>query len=209
MAATKRKILGTVAVEATIVLGIMMLITVFTFKIFFDVREKLFFKPLDRLGLIYHLTLSNEMNNNTLLLKSDELLPLQKKVITTLNCATNYCRVSEYRVPHNAFTIIQYNKQSMVEDIKIYFPTSNYSSIFSFNKRHVLTFNDDFLDNTAIFDANPDFKYILDTYQYIKYEYYLDNDLKHPISKEICSNSDNSSRCLYVLHYNKKILTRK
>lgn len=208
------KISGDSVFDALMGMFIILMIATGTLSYYSTARDMMIKQPFDRLGLIYHLSLSNKedlfknetfvgnFNDNTLFLNNTDITPIQQAVIKTLKCESDYCRLSTYQPPESSFLIINYNDNNTVDDLKFYFNLPN-SFIFSFPKQYPIRIDDKFNDRLQILETEPDFKYVLSIHKHLTYEYYLDSDLVHPVSKEVCLLDANRHHCLYVLHYNK------
>lgn len=205
------------------VLFIILMMAVVSITVYQNVREVYNKSPFDRLGLIYHLSLSKKSdidhliatnvlnkdisNNNTVLLNIKDIPLLQDYIISTLQCENNYCRKSTYEPTVNSFMLLNYDTSNTLNDLKFYFTIPQHR-IFNGKQGFIFSINEKFMANPDNIEYNikedPDFKYVVDIYKHLTYEYYLDSNFFDPVSRELCLSDANKSHCLYVLHYNKE-----
>lgn len=219
----RKKDLGTIELSFIMVLALMFMIVIGALTYYRAANYTYNKLPFDRLGFIYHLTLSKKSdidhlisnnvltkdisNNNTVLLNTKGIALLQDYIISTLKCENNYCRKSNYEPALNSFMLLTYDETNTLNDLKFYFNIPQ-KQIFTGKQGSIISINEKFMHDTdrVVYSIkeDPDFKYVVDIYKHLTYEYYLDSNFVEPVSKELCLSDANKSRCLYMLHYNKE-----
>lgn len=194
MILNKNKQKGIIGIDALMIIGIMGLIIGITLTLYGSVRDKRNDQVVNYLGLLYHLSLSN--GNGFMIYNEKEVSEIQKTVIKSLDCIKNYCTPIKTHLSIGSFILINYTN-GVAHDIKIY--STNVSSIFFKNNKSSNFYSDNFGLGQLTLDEHPDYAYPLSIQRKVTQEYYLANDLKNPVSKDVCIPS--GLDCYEVLHY--------
>jgi hypothetical protein len=192
--------------EFVIVICILIMIAIVSWWFSYELKRKKVVDDLNYLTFLYHLGLSKGVDG-VHIINYNEALNIQNNVIKTLNCSRNqdYCVTFDGDLVSGSFLEISY-VNTAVEYIKIYskridFAFNNNLSTEPYSKGLFLP--NSFTQSTSFRVGRPNTSAIVDMMSHVSHGYYIENDLKTPVTESDCTLA--GIQCFDVLTYTKKI----